>query len=374
MTYAVTVDTSQPEGAPDLDELQRAGAAHLLREGLDAIEAIEGEDGEVVEIIDHLVGVHPGGALLKVFVEAPSLEDAEGAVESVVGEVLERTELLAAWTIDKCEVELHLDSAAESLAAADGPEAPAADPSTRAVAHPTARSLEENTPGRGGQEREEMRAKLRALAPLLAGVSASTLGHLTAEDLEDGKEVDEDFNVSAEDVALAAGAMYFSIDILIDEIFQDLDTLGDSPSAAQCDGGLMQLEGLPGQFMHLYTPLFARKLLVTAASLTGRMSGPGFGQLSCVAEELLLRLWLETTEATLDLYGLLTPGTAEALGSLRENVYEDLDHEWLYGPAMDGIDQDPTAAHLGIAPMAVKDWFTPFNQSRSVHPYATDGE
>lgn len=89
-----------------------------------------------------------------------------------------------------------------------------------------------------------------------------------------------------------------------------------------------------------------------------------------MAEELLLRLWLETTEATLDLYGLLTPGTTEALNSLRENVYEDLDHEWLYDPAMDGIDQDPVSAHLGIAPMSVKDWFTPFNQHRTVHPYA----
>jgi hypothetical protein len=128
------------------------------------------------------------------------------------------------------------------------------------------------------------------------------------------------------------------------------------------------------QFAHLYTPLFTRKLLVTAVSLTGRMSGPGFTQLSCVAEELLLRLWMETTEATLDLYGLLTPGTAEALGSLRENVYEDLDHEWLYDPAMDGIDQDPAAAHLGIAPMGIKDWFTPFNEHRTVHPYAADGE
>jgi hypothetical protein len=244
MTYAVTVDTSQPEGAPDLDELQRAGAVHLLREGLDAIEAIEGENGEVVGIIDHFVGVHPGGALLKVFVEAPSLEDAEGAVESAIGEVLERTEVLAEWTIDKCEVELHLDSAAESLAAADGPDAPEADLSARAAAHRKVRSAQENSPGMSEDEQEEMRAKLRTLAPLLDGVGPSTFGHLTAEDL-DGEEVDEEFNASAEDAALAAGAMYYSIDILIDELFQDLETLGDSESAAQCDGGLMQLEGLP---------------------------------------------------------------------------------------------------------------------------------
>ncbi|WP_370106748.1 hypothetical protein [Streptacidiphilus sp. BW17] len=99
------------------------------------------------------------------------------------------------------------------------------------------------------------------------------------------------------------------------------------------------------------------------------MSGPGFVQLSCVAEELLLRFWLEATEATLDLYDLLTPGTAQALGSLRENVYADLDHEWLYDPALYGIDQDPAAAHLGIAPMGVDDWFASFGGDRPVHPY-----
>ncbi|WP_370106750.1 hypothetical protein [Streptacidiphilus sp. BW17] len=197
------MDTSQPEGAPALDELQRAGAVHLLRAGLDAIEAIEGEGGEVVEIIDHFVGVHPGGALLKVFVKAPSLEDAEGAVESVVGEILESTQALAAWTIDKCEVELHLGSAAESLAAADGPDAPPAALSSRAAAYRKAQSAEENSPGVSDEERQEMRSKLAALAPLLADVGPSAFGHLTAEDLEDGEEVDEEFNVSAEDAALA---------------------------------------------------------------------------------------------------------------------------------------------------------------------------
>jgi hypothetical protein len=47
-----------------------------------------------------------------------------------------------------------------------------------------------------------------------------------------------------------------------------------------------------------------------------------------------------------------------------------MDHELLYQPAADGIDKDPAFAHLGIAPMGVKDWFTPFNDGRYVHPYA----
>ncbi|MFI6448836.1 hypothetical protein [Kitasatospora sp. NPDC050543] len=176
--------------------------------------------------------------------------------------------------------------------------------------------------------------------------------------------------MASADAELAAGAIFYSIDILLDELFEDVETLADAPNAAQCDGVLLQLEGLPPQFAHLQTPLFARKLLVTAVDLTGRLCRPGFSQLSSVAEELLLRLLLETTEATLDIHDLLNDGVQEALGSFRENVYEYLDHEWLYDPAMDGIDQAPAAALLGVAPMSVDDWFAPFNASRPVHPYA----
>ncbi|MBP0453488.1 hypothetical protein J5Y04_28670 [Kitasatospora sp. RG8] len=135
MSYAVTVDTCRREGTPELDPLQRAGVIHLLREGLDAVEAIEGKEGGIVEITDHFIGVHPEGALLKVFVDAPSLEDAEAAIEAVIGEILEHTETLAGGSIQRCEVELHLDSAKESLEAADGPDAPASDPAVRAATH-----------------------------------------------------------------------------------------------------------------------------------------------------------------------------------------------------------------------------------------------
>jgi hypothetical protein len=370
MSYAVTVDTSQPEGTPALDPLQRAGVGHLLREGLDAIESIEDENGQVVEIIYHFIGVHPAGAVLKVFVDAPRLEDAEAAVEAVMGEILQRTELLAQWTVDKCEVELHLDLAEESLQSADSDDSPAADPEVRASAHRAMRTAAAVTDA--AQHGEDMRAAMSALAPKLAGVSVASFGHLTDEDLDEGEERNGPFVVSRQDAELAAGALVYSIDILIDELFEDITALDGAPNAAECDDGLLQLEGLPAQFAHLYTPLFARKLLVTAVTLTDRLCRPGFAQLSCVAEELLLQLLLETTEATLDLHGLLQGGVREALDAFRDNVCEDLDHEWLYDPSADGIAEDPAVAGPGIAPMGVGNWFTPFGGERPVHPYTLD--
>ncbi|KQV04423.1 MULTISPECIES: hypothetical protein [unclassified Kitasatospora] len=371
MSYAVTVDTSRPEGTPELDELQRAGVIHLLGERLDAVDVLEGEAGEIVDVTDHFIGVHPEGALLKVFIDAPTLEDAEAAVEALIGDILEHCEPLAGWSIDKCEVELHLDSAKESLDAADGPGVPPSDLGVRAATHHMHRTVAAERPGPSDEDRAAMRATLRALAPQLAGIGLASLGHLTPEDVENDEEWGEEFNVAVEDAELAAGALFYSVDILLDELFEDIDTLRDSPNAAQCDGGLLQLEGLPAQFAHLYTPLFARQLVVTAVDLTARLCRLGFVQLSSVAEELLLRLLLETTEATLDIHGLLDDGAQEALNSFRESVYEDLDHEWLYQSAMDGIDQDPAAALLGISSRGVDDWFTPFNAGRPVHPYVT---
>ncbi|MBF9066870.1 hypothetical protein [Streptacidiphilus fuscans] len=391
MSYAVTVDTRRPEESPGLDPLQRAGVVHLLREGLDAIESIEDEDGQVVEITDHFIGVHPDGALLKVFVDAPTLEDAEAAVEAVIGEILQHSELLSEWTVDRCEVELHLDSAEESLQAADTPDTPVDGPaSSRSLAaRPTLEAAPGLAPGSEppvGEDRRRLQSAFRALAPRLAGVGPESFGlphpgadAPDAEDVPDaGDTTDaahERDRAAAEDAALAAGALVYSIDILIDELFADIEALGDGPNAAECENGLLQLEGLPPQFAHLYTPRFARKLLVTAVNLTDRICRPGFVRPNCVAEELLLRLLLEATEATLDLHGLLDPGVRKALLAFQASVYETLDHEWLYAqPEADPLGDGSAAGSPEFAPSSIDAWFTPFDSDRPVHPYTTDAE
>lgn len=292
MNYVVTVVARRPEDAPELDPLQRAGVVHLLREGLDTIEFIEGEDGEAVEITDHVIGAHPAGALLKVVIDAPALEVA---VEAVIAEILEHDDPLAEWTVDACEGQLRFDVGGEGPVAAQEPEGLAADPATLDTAHRYSKPNRAPTVETKG---EKTGASMRALVPQLVGVSLATFGHLTAQDLDGQEVLDESFSVARKDAELAAGAMVYSIDLLIDELFEDIDTLGYSPSVAECQDGLLQLGGSPPQFAHRYTPLFARRLLVVAVMLTERLCRPDFGQLRCVAEELLLRLLLETTTRT----------------------------------------------------------------------------
>lgn len=205
--------------------------------------------------------------------------------------------------------------------------------------------------------RARLRLRLQLLAPRLAGFDLESFGHP-----DDGEE---DCLVPRAEAQLAAGTLFHAIDVVLGELSADAATLGrQNTSAAQCHRALYQLNRLPPQFAHRYTPFFARRLLARAVDLTDRLTRPGFQRLGCVAEELLLRLLLEQAQRFLARHLLLDDNVITAWEVLRNAVYRDMDHEWLYDPALDGIDQDPAAAHLGIAPMGVDDWFTPFGDPR----------
>ncbi|MFD5753326.1 hypothetical protein [Streptomyces sp. NPDC127033] len=374
MTYVVTVDAHIPEGTPEMDPLQRAGAVALIEDGFDSVEAVEGPDGMEADLLDSIVAVHPGGALLKVFVDAPALEFAEEAVRSVVGELLERSQLLADWRIERCEIELHPELAQESLAAAGGPDAPPDDPADRKARHtecPTAQDGSEDYDAEA--KAEAVRGQMLALAERLSSFPPVMFGVLLDDEDNEEEDSGNKFAVSPENAQLAAGALVYATDILVDELFQDVQALTEEgTSAAECDGPLWHFEDLPERYALQYDAHFARRFLVTVIAMTTRFTDGSFQQLSCVAEELALKLLLNETNVTLETFGLLDDGVSAALDAFADNVYEDMDHEWLYDDSMDGIDESAVGAALGIAPMAFKAWFTPFDEGRYVHPSAAD--
>lgn len=343
----VTVAMAPPKGTPELDVLQREGVIFLLRKGFDSLEAIEGPDGMEIELMDDVIAAHPGGVLLKLFVDAPALEFAEGAAREVVAELLERTEPLTDWQITRCAVELNSELLQESLDAADGPDAPPSDPAERARRHAAAPPAAPGGPD--AAEAQAMRATLRALAPSLRAFPLDAFGH---------SSVPEQQAVGREAAEVAAGAVIYAIDLLIDELFTDLAALEEEgPTVADSDTAFMILDDLPPQFAVEYTVLFVRRLVVTAVSLTGRLTQPQFGQVNCVAEELLLGLLLTQAEVTADMYGLLTDEVTVALETFADGVHENT--------ALDDLDVVPTRAG---------DWFTPLDDERSVHPYAANEE
>lgn len=392
VTYAVSVDARIAAGASEMDELQRIGAGALLEDGFESVEEIAGPDGVEVKLRDTFVGVYPGGALLKVFVDAPALEFAEEAVRELVEELLERTGLLADWTVERCQVELHPDLAKESLEAADGPDAPPNDVESRRArlrgpAGGTASPRADGTTA----ETDAIRSKIRDMAPTLAAFGVGVFGVPDEAGSEGGGASEHASGIAAEDAELAAGALVWGMDVLLDELFQDAHALDrEETSVAEYDGPMWLLDELPPRYALQYDAGFARRFLVTAIALTTRLTDGSFHELGCVAEELALRLLLHEARVTLGTFGLLDKGVSSALECFADLVYEDMDHEWLYDDEMGGIDENETgkAAEAGeageaseavgitpitpITPMGITSWFTPFNKDRYVHPYAAD--
>ena len=62
-------------------------------------------------------------------------------------------------------------------------------------------------------------------------------------------------------------------------------------------------------------------------------------------------------------------------GPVEDMVFEDLDHERLYTPELDGAETGKSAKALGYAFLEFDSWFRSFNSATSaVHPYAAEGE
>src|SRR4051794_24756166 len=105
--YAVTAHLRAPAAADDLDAAQREDVAAALKQLLARVESVVGPDGISILVDSCWAGVYPGGALILIVVHALSLEAAEGGVRAIVGEVLERSEVLSKWTVQRCEVSLN---------------------------------------------------------------------------------------------------------------------------------------------------------------------------------------------------------------------------------------------------------------------------
>lgn len=219
--------------------------------------------------------------------------------------------------------------------------------------------------------------ELRSFPPVMFGV----IDNEDDEDDEDGENDENDerensndrFAVPPESARLAAGALVYATDILVDELFEDVQILTqEEASVAECEGPLWHLERLPDRYALQYDARFARRFLVTVIAMTTRFTDGSFERLSCVAEELALRFLLSQATMTLELYELLDDDVSSALDALAGNVYEDMDHEWLYDASMDGIGEASGSAAFGVAPMALDSWFTPFDEGSCVHPSASD--
>lgn len=180
-----------------------------------------------------------------------------------------------------------------------------------------------------------------------------------------------------EEALLAAGALIVAATQMIDELFQDIETLAANGGGTvpESDGPFFALEDLPQRFTHHYDGRFARRFHVAAIMITGRLSAEQWLVPSSIAEALALHLVIQRAQTLLVDQGLVDHELArQTYLAFQDDAFDDVDHEWLYQPNFDGFETDDTfTAKLGTADMRAESWFRQLAGAPGhVHSFSTD--
>jgi hypothetical protein len=347
--YQLTAEVDPPADTPALDALQRHGVAALLDEHLEMLAEIEGPDGVEIEPLDHRISVHPTGASITWVLDAPALVFAEDAARQVLGELLERTELLSEWRVRRCEV----TASDEDLAAAlEGTGDLDAEGDVEIEI-----DLEDLGAfadlGADGADLDERRERLLDAADTLGAFDMDAFGF--DEDDEDDDAVTEEAAV------LAAGALMTGLDVLTEELFADVQSLDEAGTAASEQEVLWVLHDLPTRYAGHYTALFAKKFLVTTAILGYRLSQPDWDGPRSIAEALAIRLLKQAAENQLDLAGLTAEVPLSRIFEVfDEYAFGDVDVDALFDETTDTTDDEDEIDELVLV-----DWFQPLEDSEA---------
>ncbi|ALG13457.1 hypothetical protein [Kibdelosporangium phytohabitans] len=321
MEYQLKAEVAPPAGTSELDALHRHGVVSLLDEQLDLLAGIEGPDGVEIEPLDHEVSAHPGGASIKWLVEAPALAFAEEAARAVLTELLERTELLANWSVGTCEVTVSDEDLETALE--DEPADAEDELDTDAV------ELIELS----GEELDERRDLLANASELVTALGTDSFG------TEDG--------VSAEQAQLVAGALAEAVVVVIDELFDDVNALDEDDTTADQHDELLVIDELPTAFADQYSAWFAKRFLIATVIVGERLTEDEWRSPTNTAEALALHVLKGRARTELSSSGLLDEDTLKrAFAAFDETAFDDLEHEALYGEDAEGsvVDWLPTIA------------------------------
>jgi hypothetical protein len=334
--YQLTAEIAAPADNPQLDALQQHGVAALLDEHLDALAGIEGPDGVEIEPVDHQIAVQVDGATITWVLDAPALAFAEDAAQHALKELLERTDLLADWSVRRCEVTASDDELAAALEDGD-------DEDDEIDLELVLEAVEPSE-----DERAARREMLAEAAGQLHAFGAEAFGQ------EPGSEP----------ARLAAGALMHSVESLTDELFADIQTLEDTGLPAGQVDALWVIDELPQRHADAYDAAFAKKFLVTLTILGYRLSQPGWTPPLSTAEALALHLVKLRAQNQLAAAGLSDELPVEEMfAAFDETVFEDADHEALFSDAEDVPEADG---------LAFDEWFFPYEHlTKALHPYLT---
>lgn len=179
----------------------------------------------------------------------------------------------------------------------------------------------------------------------------------------------EELPLRAREVLAAA------VEIAVDEAFKDLarvdNTVARSKTAGAEWGKFLELETsfgdyIPRRYLARCSYAVLKRFTVCLITVGWKLAQPQYLYPACVAEELALAGILNRAGAWLEIAGK----EPFDFDSVKDLLFQDLDHEYLFASELDGIDLE-LGDQLGMASLAFSDWFKPFNQGQTLpHPYS----
>jgi hypothetical protein len=347
--HAVHVDVLAAVTARPLDELQCHGAEALLSDALGG-----------AEVIDFRVAAHPDGLLLIVFADTGTEEQAAAYVRDLVEDALTHARALADWQVVHCRIASDAPDPRSGFCASDArPGFYALDPRPGFCA-PGLRPRFWSSAGvvRPSRAADPAEPTLRHIAARRAALAADA-AQVRAFGLDSFayRPHDPARSVPREDAAVAAGALLGAAVRLLDQLFADVLLLADeAPSPAQDSG-------LPPAYAVRYTAAYARRFLVAAACVTGRLTQRVWRPPAGIAEAIALDLLVDQAKALVTTERLMDVDRAETVyAAFSQRAY---DHREPYRSELDGI-------HHDTGPVGFGSWFVPFDPEHPTHPYGRD--
>lgn len=172
-------------------------------------------------------------------------------------------------------------------------------------------------------------------------------------------------------------ALTVAAHMLTERCLADIQRLACGEPLEEMETVLADEEVLPPRFRTLYDIAFAQKLLAVLMTVAWKLVARKNQAPACVAEEMMLSAVIDEADYVHnDVWGLPEEELGDEeperilLEQLGDYVFEDLDFQWLWDHAADGIQDSDVGRMLGMGNLNVSEWFKPFIRRGNVHPFA----
>jgi hypothetical protein len=158
-------------------------------------------------------------------------------------------------------------------------------------------------------------------------------------------------------------ALHEAADSLAESFFQDVQDLGFTDHTFE---ETEMVSYLPRKYLPRYDDAFAKAFLTCLLVVAWKIVAPGKHRLASVGEELALYAIERHAHALYE----EKHGEEPDFSSFDDVAYEDVDFQFLFQPAFDGIEEGVTAEVGRIVNLTFDDWFKSFRDDNPAHPFA----